>query len=540
MSEAPVPSAPVAPADGDPRVWRRFHPVTPVVKGWKVLLVLLVVLGQQAGDNLSGTWEVLSSVGWWAVGAVPLAVLLLATGYAAIAWRMSRYAVDETAVFLHTGVLFRQQRTARLDRIQAIDVVQPLLGRVFGLAELKIEVAGGADSAVRLAFLREQHAQELRAELLARAAGLRIGPSGAGAALAGSPVPAAGAGAPHVLPVEPVDAAAGVPPVPPPPGASAAGPGGPAPTAGPGLGIPVAPEREIVHVTPGRLLASLVRSGSVLVSVLALVGLAVAAIATGEPGGLVAMLPAALGAGGYVWQRFAGEFGFRVAMSPDGIRLRHGLLEARAQTVPPGRVQAVRLTQGLLWRGKDWWRVQMNVAGYGTGSSENGGRQVESVLLPVGDRQEALLALWLVLPDLGVEGDPRPLLDAALAGSGEGHGFVTPPRQARWLDPLTWRRHGVALTGRAVLVRGGWLVRTLTVVPHERTQSLGVEQGPLQRRLGIASVHLHSTPGPVVPVVPHLDAHVAGRLLDDQAARARAARATAVPERWMARGATPA
>ena len=51
------------------------------------------------------------------------------------------------------------------------------------------------------------------------------------------------------------------------------------------------------------------------------------------------------------WRRFAGAFGFTVRVSPDGLRLRHGLPEHRAQTVPPGRVQAVSLVQPLLWRG---------------------------------------------------------------------------------------------------------------------------------------------------------------------------------------------
>jgi putative membrane protein len=253
-------------------------------------------------------------------------------------------------------------------------------------------------------------------------------------------------------------------------------------------------------------------------------------IVTRDPSLIVAMLPAAFGAAGFVWQRFAGEFGFRAALSPDGIRLRHGLLEARAQTVPPGRVQAVSIVQGPLWRGKDWWRVQMNVAGYGGSNGQS--KETESVLLPVGTRAEALLALWLVLPDLGTD-DPQALLDAALTGSGEAGGFVTSPRRARWLDPLTWRRTGVAFTERAVLVRGGWLVRRLVVVPHEKTQSLGVQQGPVQRRLGLASFALHSTPGPVIPTVPHLSAAVANRVMHDQAERARTARARSGPERWM-------
>ena len=94
---------------------------------------------------------------------------------------MTRFAVTDEAVHLRTGILFRQQRQARLDRLQAVDVVQPLLARLVGLAELKLEVAGGSGSAVSLAFLREADAEALRAELLALAAGLqRAGCRGGG------------------------------------------------------------------------------------------------------------------------------------------------------------------------------------------------------------------------------------------------------------------------------------------------------------------------------------------------------------------------
>ena len=60
----------------------------------------------------------------------------------------------------------------RLDRLQAVDVVRPLVARALGLAELRLEVAGGSSSEAPLAYLSEAAAQRLRAELLARAAGL--------------------------------------------------------------------------------------------------------------------------------------------------------------------------------------------------------------------------------------------------------------------------------------------------------------------------------------------------------------------------------
>ena len=73
------------------------------------------------------------------------------------------------------------------------------------------------------------------------------------------------------------------------------------------------------------------------------------------------------------------------------------------------------------------------------------------------------------------------------------------------------------------------------VVPHERTQSLGLKQGPIQRKLRVASMVVHSTAGPVHPMVEHLDEHVAAALLDEQTVRARTARAGALPEQWMRR-----
>lgn len=498
--------------------WRRVHPVTPLVRGWAVVVGALVVVGSQVADDVQSAADLAGRIDglWWKIVLVLLLIVGIAFGYAALAWRMTAFAVDDDAVHLRKGILFRQQRHARLDRLQAVDVRQPLLARLFGLAELRLEVAGGTDSAVAIGFLTDADAGHLRADLLARAAGIKAARAAAPGA---GPAPAPPAG----------DAAAT------PEGSAAEGAAPPGTAPGPEpLEAPEAPERTVYEVPPSRLLASLVRLPGLWLAVLLLAGLGVVVTVTRNVGILMSALPAVLGVGGYLFQRFAGEFGFRAALSPDGIRLRHGLLETRAQTIPPGRVQAVSLTQGPWWRGPDWWRVRVNVAGYGGGEGGNG--ESQNVLLPVGPRSEALTAVGLVLPDLDA-GDldtTLALLDEALVGDARtDRWFLTSPRRARLLDPWSWRRNGYAVTGRALLARGGRFVRRLEVVPHERTQSLGLEQGPWQRRRGLASVTLHSTPGPVMPTVQHMDADEAARLLAEQSVRARAARAHATPERWM-------
>ena len=161
------PSAPEVPDDG----WRRLHPLTPLSRGWKVVAVILALIAQQRGsemfsEGLPSRQEALITLG------VLVVVTLVALLYGVVAWRCAAYQVDNDTLRLHYGVLFRQQRHARLDRLQAVDVVRPLLGRFLGLAEVRLEVAGGKDSAIVLSLLRESDAAELRNVLLARAAGV--------------------------------------------------------------------------------------------------------------------------------------------------------------------------------------------------------------------------------------------------------------------------------------------------------------------------------------------------------------------------------
>lgn len=479
---------PVLPGRADQEGWRRLHKVTPLLRSWQVIVIVLAIGVQQAADNLSAlARQVDVNIPMLGVlligGGIAVAVLAVIALWSWASWRATKYRVDEDALRLHTGVLFRQQRQVRLDRLQAIDVVQPLLGRIFGLAELKLEVAGGAGSDAKLAYLRLADAEQLRAALLAHAAGVTFE----------------------------------------------------------GEEAPQAPERQLAEVPVGRLFGSILRSpAAVILPVVVLVLVIVAIFGVWQA--LAGLIPGFLATGGAAWAMFNSSFGFRVAASPDGLRLRHGLLETRAQTVPPGRVQAVSLTQPLLWRGQDWWRLRMNVAGY-AGSAEQSA--ASTVLMPVATRDEALLLLAQLLPDLG-HPHPRELVEDGLTGLSEagadraGLGFICAPRTSRWLDPIAWRRHGVAVTSRALLIRSGRLRRRLVLVPHERTQSLGLTQGPLQRRLGLASFVLHSTPGPISPNVAHLAAPMAAELLSEQARRARLARAGGGPELWMRRPAAPA
>lgn len=474
-------STPPSPERAGEIDWRRVHRVTPLLNAWKVAAALIAFAAWQGTQYVEDVELPGAQVLLVALGVIVVAALISLV-YNFIAWRRLTYGFDEEAIFLHQGVLFRSQRHVRLDRIQSVDINQPLLARAFGFASVKVTSAGGSETSLTISFVTDAEGHRLRNEILARAAGLRL-ETGADAA----PVAA-----------------------------------------------PEAPETVLLELEPGRLIGSLVRSLGLVLGVAAVVAVLVVAIVTRRPSIVFSFLVPVIAVGSAFWARLNGQFGFRVATSADGIRLRYGMLATTSRTVPPGRVQALQLSQPLLWRRKNWWRVAVTVAG----DSTTEGNMNQPVLYPVATQQEAAGLLSLVLPDLGVT-DPLAVIDAALRGSGSAGGFVTTPRRARFIDPLTWRRNGYRATDTAVLLRQGRIWRRTTIVPNARIQSLGLDQGPIERRLDLVNIAVHSTPGFITPALAHLTSADAARFLVEQSARARAARVSAGPERWMERPAPP-
>lgn len=560
--------------------WRRLHPLSPLINAWKgVTILLAIVLFQNTNlfvNTLSSDYAhslgtgriVLIAVG----GLLGLVLILGLISY--LSWRVTRFAVTDSGVYYRSGILLRTLKQARLERIQGVDIQHPLLGRLFGLGKIDIEVAGGAGSKVAFGYLKTQDLEDLRAEILARASGVfsdAMGPQAGGAALlhsVGAAVPGTNAGygqgapfsagepshftasAPHGLngaahpsPTAPGGASLPVPPAGSPSPLTPAGSPSPFPPAGmtPRRFAPPAPERVLYKVPTGRLLASLMLTSGVIVGVLVLlavlvgVGVLIALIGAGGLSGGVGLLPILLAMGAMIWKRFAGEFNFTGAVSPDGIRTRSGLLETRSQTIPPNRIHAVRIQRPLLWRSLGWYRVTITQAGFAAQNQQETKRGFSTdLLLPVGTREDAELALWLVVRDLGVP-DAQAFISAALNGTGEGAGFIPVSTRARILDPLVKKRRAAALTQTCLVIRDGWLNWDLSVIPVERVQSLKLRQGPLERRLSLADMEAQIVPGTTPCRARHLDVSAAVALSEGMRERARIRRTKEPPERWLSR-----
>ena len=431
----------VAVSGPDSDGWSRLHPLSPVLRGGRFLVAAVALVGQQ-GLRSASVRDLLIGV------AVVLPAGLLV---GLVAWWTTRYRLTATELQVDGGVLRRRNRRVPLARLQSVDVVRPFAARVLGLAELRLEVAGGAHTEAPLAYLTEDQAHRMRGRLLARASGTS----------------------------EDVEESEAV----------------------------LVPETVLVRVPTRALVTStLLGLPGLLTALLLVVLLAVSARhPSAAPGLLAAFLPFGLGYGGMVVRQVLAEYGFTVAESPDGLRLRHGLLETRAQTIPYGRVQTVRVQEPLLWRRRGWVRVEVDVAGYSARRGEE--LATTEALLPVAPRDFALALVDRIL------GAQVPLA------------VVPAPRRARLRAPLSAPRLRLGLDAAHLATATGIFTTTTDVVPLAKVQSLRLVQGPWQRRLRLATVHADSAGRRLRGAVArHRDAGEAARLLADLTARARAAR----------------
>jgi membrane protein YdbS with pleckstrin-like domain len=88
-----------------------------------------------------------------------------------------------------------------------------------------------------------------------------------------------------------------------------------------------------------------------------------------------------------------------------------------------------------------------------------------------------------------------------------------------WLIGRRVRSFGYAERGDDLLVTSGILFRRLVVVPYGRMQLVDVKAGPIDRRLGITTVQLHTAAATTDATIPGLEPGIAADLRDRLARR---------------------
>jgi putative membrane protein len=467
-------------ADGE---WHRLHPATPLLRGGIALIVILsyvvsnlrerlinMFIGGGSDDGDPIDWVVREGYVGIALAIIALGLLIFISGFY-VSWRMHTFRITNEVVEVRSGILFRTNRRGRLDRIQGIDIVRPFFARLFGAAKLEVNVAGH-DARVQLAYLSSPHADALRRDILRLASGTRRQPDVATAV--SSPTSFIDQRVSEIF--------------------------------APELDPDLAPPESVVKMHVGRLLASILTSDTALVFYFVIGASIVGATLAGSPLVLIGIFPIILGLGSFIANRFTKALRYTIAGTPDGIRVGFGLFTTSNETLPPGRIHSVQVSQPLLWRPAGWWEMRVNRASKSSQKAADG--QKNTTILPIGNLEDVMKVLALMLPGL-VDEQSAALLRRGLLSRGGNDGFVNSPRRAAVFRWFSWRRNGFAFAPGVVMFRKGFIWRQLVVVPQPRVQSVALHQGPIDRSLGLATVHLHTVTGPITARLGGVDRDVA-------------------------------
>lgn len=472
--------------------YTRFHPLTPIVTGWKVVVGLIAIVGFQNFDLIEDLvtngvvkTENLGLIALGIAGIVVVAVL-----FAILPWWTTKYAVTNDGVFVRRKFLSTSRRIAPRQRIDSVSVERPFVARLVGLSKVKIELAGAGESHVDLEYLGRVKAEEIHSTVLELARG---------DAQTAEQMPAGAAPAEYA---------------------------------------PLAPESEgpsrveestqsigeraksiaFDSDSDGELLARIPTSRvlhSLLLDISLMIGMAftlvmtavwlIGSFASGEftfsAASLFAIVPALLAGPRMIFSRLESGWGFTSRATSAGLRARRGLINSRSDNLTAAKIQQAEISQPFLWRSRGWFDVSVSTAGMDELESvtESSGR-----ILPVGTASELDATLTHLMPPTGDLVHHRAMHDgseapsAAVLGVSDAallRGFLSVPqsqlpgtRPFHWTSPISRHTHVYALSRHALIARTGWLKRTLTVIPRDRIQGVEISQGPIARRIGSADI----------------------------------------------------
>ena len=433
-------------------------------------------------------------------GLIVVAVLAALWGF--LSWRATTYTVTGNAFRLRQGVFQKNERTIPLDHVQSVDTVQGIIQRAFGVVEVRIETAGGGanEPDASLSALDLEAAEALRREI-----------EGSNR--------------------ERSEDAAG-------------------PTV---LRCLSRRELLIAGATSGQIgiALSLLAVGSQFLDEFFSEDFVRGLVETFAPNWLMVVLIVLPAGTLLAWLlAIAGTVlaysGFTLSREGDFLYIKRGLLERREATIPLARIQAVRISEGVLRQPFGLAALRVESAGYG----EDAG--VSTTIFPLLPRHEVDEFLSVAAPEFAVDPALKPLprralrryvfratvpaLLAAVVFTGllflafeSALGLLAlllvPPAAAfGWLG---YGDAGWAFEEDRLVVRYRSLGRKTVVAPRRRLQSRGVVRSPFQRRLRLATflAEVASGSGGSTLRVTDLDAKSAESLVGNLGPGARLAEA---------------
>jgi len=423
---------------------RRLHPAAIAVEALRSALQLAggIVLVAIFRGAAPGTAAALALAGI-AAGAL--------MGY--VRWRRTAYWVDGPAVHHRSGVFTPDEKIVPSARVQSVDTATGPLQRLFGVVEVRVQVAGASDAdEIVLPAVTHAEAARLR-EALGQPA---PAPPDERVALGMRGLLLAAATGPQISVV--ISALAGV----------------------------YALLNNVVDLEDGEGLVTQLDSP-----------------------GTVALAAGALLVAAYVLSFLAAIIvfaGFEVQRDAGVLRIRRGLLARRAISVPLERVDGVVIVEGLA-------RGPLGLAALRLETAAHGGEQAAGrTLLPLVRRADAEAVIARLVPGLALAGGelerppPRALrrfvLVPSLAGAAAGGLAAGVLESALWpavpvlalagaLAGLRAHRAcGVRVAGNVVVVREARLARRTLLARRHRLQEHSLQHTPLQARAALADLRV--------------------------------------------------
>lgn len=337
------------------------------VRGLIVPIGLVLVSRGIQGTLTQGSWFLWIGL----VGAIVLA------GFSFVSWQFFRYGVSDRQIQVRSGFINKQERSVSFERIQAVDIEEAPLDRMFGVVRVRVETAAGGASAqsdVRIEALKRDDAEALRSFLIRARQDAR------------------GDREPQPLSETESDAAA--------------------------PSIDVLAEGTLVRAISTRELLIAGATSGRIGPAAAIVGFFTQFADDVVPQSWWERLPwdnvsdivtsiqalalAALVIGGIAWilstvSTILSFGGFELRKTDDQLIIRYGLLDRRRLTIPIQRMQAIRVIEGVLRQPFGMVEVRFESAGFNTESATNG------VLFPLLRTSEVAGFLREVTPEFAVD-----------------------------------------------------------------------------------------------------------------------------------------
>ncbi len=372
--------------------------------------------------------------------------------------RVYEYRLDADTFDISSGVVSRREREIPFDRIQNVDIAQNVLQRALGIAEVRLETAGGGgESEARLQYVSRQEATRLQELISKRKRG---------------DVSERDPGASNDILFELDQRELGI------------------------LGLTSANARLFGLVFGLFVIVSPVAAEQISprLSILLFLGPAVAVA------GLV-LLWVASGV-----QAVLRYYGFRLYRHDEELRYKRGLLQQYDGTIPLSKIQTLMVRENLLARAVGYGSLSIETAGYAPGQDDN----VESAV-PIA-KLDRVFELARTIEEIGEPEFTRPpkrarlryvarytiivgLLTAVAGGihlwtdavpfwfAVAGVWVLVPPAAH-----LKWKNIGYSVGERYIISRVGFWTRRTTIVPYYRIQTVSSSQSVFQRRRDLATL----------------------------------------------------